>query len=215
MKALALDTASMRVTVAAKDGDKTASVTLALGTHQSKKLLPAVIYVLEQAGFPPESLDYAAVTGGPGSFTSLRLGFAAAKALCLACNVPVYAVPTLAAYAEPFRAWKSAVVPALDAKRNRFYAAVYRLGKAARAAGDYAPEELALFLDAEEPVIAAGPDAALLQERLLSCKPLLDVRAAPASSAEALFALAERMIARGDAPCAEDAAPEYLRGARD
>ncbi len=81
MKALALDTAISCIQIAAKNDDYLASLTLDIGMRQSEKLLPAIDYVLKQADLTPGDLDYTVLTQGPGSFTGLRLGFAALKAI--------------------------------------------------------------------------------------------------------------------------------------
>ena len=81
MKALALDTSISCIQIAAKNDDKLASLVLDIGMRQSEKLLPAIDYVLKQAELAPAELDYTALCQGPGSFTGLRLGFAALKAI--------------------------------------------------------------------------------------------------------------------------------------
>ena len=81
MKALALDTAISCITIAAKNDDNLASLVLDIGMRQSEKLLPAIDYVLSQADLKPGELDYTVLCEGPGSFTGLRLGFAALKAI--------------------------------------------------------------------------------------------------------------------------------------
>ena len=77
MKALAIDTSLTRITVCAKNDDKTAYLTLDIGMKQSEKLLPAIDYILSQVELKVSELDYTAICKGPGSFTGLRLGFSA------------------------------------------------------------------------------------------------------------------------------------------
>ena len=103
MKALALDTATGRISAAAYNGSTHASLILNLELRQSEKLLPAVETVLREAELAPTDLDFVALTSGPGSFTGLRLGFAALKAFQLSTGCPLYGVPTLQAYFYPFR----------------------------------------------------------------------------------------------------------------
>jgi tRNA threonylcarbamoyl adenosine modification protein YeaZ len=59
--------------------------------------------VLEVWGLPLSKLSHCAVTVGPGSFTGVRIGLSAAKALGLALDIPVYGLSTLSAYSAPYR----------------------------------------------------------------------------------------------------------------
>ena len=83
MKALCVDSASSRMTVSAKNEEDCVSLTLDIGPSQSQELLPAIDYVLNKTGLKPQDLDYMALCKGPGTFTGLRLAFAALKAIAL------------------------------------------------------------------------------------------------------------------------------------
>jgi tRNA threonylcarbamoyladenosine biosynthesis protein TsaB len=212
MKALAIDSAALALTVAAKNDDGCVLVTLKTGTRQSEKLPGAIMYVLEQLAMTPDALDYMALCKGPGSFTSLRLAFAALKALQLTCKRPIYAVPTLEAYALPFAFYRGAVVPAIDAKQNRFYSGVYRRGACCSPAADIAPDALLTLLDPEEPVLVTGPDAPLLCDCLRGIRPELNISVYKnVNATDALFTLAEKMIAAGGAPLLDWEGPEDIR----
>ena len=102
MKALAIDSASGCMTVSAKNDDITTSLSLDIGPKQSQELLPAIDFVLKKVDLKPEELDYTVLCKGPGTFTGLRLAFAAFKSIELAFNKPVYGVSTLECYASPF-----------------------------------------------------------------------------------------------------------------
>lgn len=153
MKALALDTAISCIQIATKNDDFLASLTLDIGMRQSEKLLPAIDYVLKQADLTPDDLDYTVLTQGPGSFTGLRLGFAALKAIELfggtkancsqdkkaASNenssqdqkaggrskIPLYGINSLDAYAWPFMDFDAIVLPVIDAHKDKFYAKAF------------------------------------------------------------------------------------------
>jgi tRNA threonylcarbamoyladenosine biosynthesis protein TsaB len=90
----------------------------------AEALIPMIAAVLDQAGLAVEALDLIAVTTGPGAFTGLRIGLAAARALALASDVPLIGISNFAAVAaavvEKERAGRSLVV-ALDSKRREFY----------------------------------------------------------------------------------------------
>ena len=68
MKALAIDCAVTKLSVAAKNEGNTIKLTLDIGMKQSEKLLPAIDYVMKEAGLSAKDLDYTTVTLGPGSF---------------------------------------------------------------------------------------------------------------------------------------------------
>ena len=75
-------------------------------------------------------LDYVAVSGGPGSYTGLRIGVSMAKGVCYGVNVPLVSVPTLELMAVPVLLYKdidddALLCPMIDARRMEVYAAVY------------------------------------------------------------------------------------------
>ena len=125
-----------------------------------------------------------------------------------------YAVPTLEALAFPFAQWKGAVVPVLDAKKNRFYAAIYRNGKENTPAADASIESIATWLDKEEDILAAGPDAEYFAECLTSEYPELKVTTLKAFYVDAgqqLLEIANKMYLEKKAPIQEYDGPVYIR----
>lgn len=147
MKALALDTAATRFCIAVKNESAVISAVYDIGMKQSETLLPAIDELMKKAGVLPSELDYAALCEGPGSFTGLRLAFAALKAISHAHNVPLYAIPTLEAYAFPYRVLPFPVASAIDAKKNKFYCACFERGEEIVTAGDYTVEAVAANLE--------------------------------------------------------------------
>ena len=81
------------------------------------RVLEDVDALLRDAGVEPEELDSLAVGIGPGSFTGVRLGLAAARGLALALGLPVAGVSTLAALS----AGAPDAVPLVDAKRHELF----------------------------------------------------------------------------------------------
>ncbi len=190
-KALAIDSSSNCISFAACNGDKTASVSLDIGMRQSEKLLVTIQYVLEQVDVTPLELDFTALCGGPGSFTGLRLAFAALKALQLANGTPIYAIPTLDAIAYPYSAWNGAVLSTLDAKKSRFYASLYRNGKQSVDPIDASPEDILKLLDTEETILVVGADSGLFVEKALEIRPTQDLRLITPVQKNTTFALLE------------------------
>lgn len=83
-----------------------------------------------QAGIPLAALDAVAVSSGPGSYTSLRVGASVAKGICYALDKPLIAVPTLQALAAASLAALPGapdvyLLPMLDARRNEVWTAVF------------------------------------------------------------------------------------------
>ena len=148
MKALAIDSAVTCISLAACNQQKKSSITLDIGMRQSEKIIPAIEYVLEQVELDASQLDFIALSGGPGSFTGLRLGFAAAKGLQLSTGCPVYSIPTLKAQAEPFSSWPGIVISVIDAKKDRFYIQIFSQGKEVTGALDIGVEDSAKDFDA-------------------------------------------------------------------
>jgi tRNA threonylcarbamoyladenosine biosynthesis protein TsaB len=170
MNILALDTAADLLSVALGTGEDVWYFEAEAGLRHGELLMDAVDRLLDSAGIGAADLDLAACMKGPGSFTGLRIAFATAKGISLSLGIPLASVPTLDCMAAPQASWPGLVLPVMDAKKGRFYAALYRGG---RRLGDYldaAPGELAAALAAErrgaEPVLLAGPAGALVREKL-------------------------------------------------
>ena len=125
------------------------------GLRHAEHLVATVRDLLAAAGLSIEDVDLVACADGPGSFTGLRIGMATAKGFAAARAIPFVAVPTLDIWAELFRYWPGVVVPVLDARKRRFYAALYAGGEKLTGDLDEAPESI-LELARE----AAGRDAA-------------------------------------------------------
>jgi tRNA threonylcarbamoyladenosine biosynthesis protein TsaB len=95
------------------------------GYSHSEKLHVFIDEVMEEAGVTMEELKAVAVSKGPGSYTGLRIGVAAAKGICFALDIPLIATPTLDSLARQLRVSGAGfLVPMLDARRMEVYAKV-------------------------------------------------------------------------------------------
>jgi tRNA threonylcarbamoyladenosine biosynthesis protein TsaB len=153
---------------------------------------------------------------GPGSFTGLRIAFAAAKGLALALGIPRVSAPTLDCMAAPWDSWPGLVLPAMDAKKGRLYAALYRNGRRLSEHLDAAPEELAAALDRAGtgggPTLLTGPAAQLALEKLGPRSPgsfLVDTRGKRGNARELLDIVKKNAIL----PSGEElfSGPLYIR----
>lgn len=165
MNILVFDTAAENLEVAVSAEDEKRIVFRSVsGFKHSGTLLPAISSVLDEAKLAMNSIKLIACTQGPGSFTGLRIGMATAKGLSMALGIPWVAVPTLDFLAYPFCNVSGPVVPVMDARKNRLYAAIYFHG---RRHGDYLDisfQDLVEKLDSYPEILFTGPDAELFRE---------------------------------------------------
>ncbi len=104
---------------------------LRLDKSHSSHLTVLIEQLVINAGYQLADLGAVAVSDGPGSYTGLRIGAAAAKGLCFALDVPLLAVGTLPALAHQVAARTARAdyylyAPMLDARRDEVYTALYR-----------------------------------------------------------------------------------------
>jgi tRNA threonylcarbamoyl adenosine modification protein YeaZ len=103
-RVLAIDTALGACSVCVAEAGEALPLALEsteMATGHAEALMPMIERVMAQVEGGFSSLERVAVSIGPGSFTGLRIGIAAARAIGLAANIPVLGVSTLSAYAAP------------------------------------------------------------------------------------------------------------------
>lgn len=153
---LALESSTSLGGAALLEDGKIVHVTrLAEGLRHGRELMPAAAGLLKAASITVSDLAAVAVSIGPGSYTGVRVGVMAAKALAYGCGCPLAAVSSLAAMALTARLDGNAregdtVLVLQDARRDEVYAGLYRLGdgdaSAIRPDAAIAPEEAAAIL---------------------------------------------------------------------
>lgn len=213
MKALVIDTAATCIYIAAKNDINTVTLRLNIGMKQAEKLLPAIDYVMAQAELKADELNYMALTTGPGSFTGLRLGMSALKAINLAHNVPVYGIQTLDAYAHFCSDSINPVISVIDAKKDRFYGAIYSHGNRICEPFDEEPEDIRRHLNVEDSFFVTGPDAELfcsIMSELLPATSFICDKNRNVTT-DALFEIAEEMINKNEPPLQDYDGPFYIR----
>jgi tRNA threonylcarbamoyladenosine biosynthesis protein TsaB len=97
----------------------------------SEKLHLFISELLKEAHLKPIDLDAVAVSKGPGSYTGLRIGVAAAKGICFALEIPLIALNALEILAQtpPIEKKVDFIIPMLDARRMEVYTAVFDCNK--------------------------------------------------------------------------------------
>lgn len=130
MRFAAIDTATKACSVALFEGGSLVASKLVANEQYShaENLHLMIRDVLLEAGWLPETLNAVAVSRGPGSYTGLRIGTAAAKGLCFALNIPLVSVCTLrlmAAHPGVKKSGAGLYVPMIDARRNEVYTATF------------------------------------------------------------------------------------------
>lgn len=91
----------------------------------SQSLVPMMEEVRKMVELDLSTIDAIAITGGPGSFTGLRIGAATAKGLGLALEKPIIAVPTVDALACNLYGTEHLICPLMDARRQQVYTGIY------------------------------------------------------------------------------------------
>jgi tRNA threonylcarbamoyladenosine biosynthesis protein TsaB len=216
---LCLDTSTPTARVAVLDGHgAVAFVSEATADRHSSHVLSLCAAALGAVDLRPAGLAGIACGGGPGSFTGLRVGLAAAKGLALPTEVPLFVVSSLEALAVDILAGHHDVraVPCLDAGKGEVYAAPYaadgeRLVREISPSVRLTPVALLAWLDGLPsfggPSILSGNGAVRYREALAALGPV-EV-AGPSAVSVGRLALLQR--ARGEAADLATAVPFYGR----
>ena len=176
------------------------------GRDQAATLLPAIASTLEQAGVGRKDLSLIAVTVGPGSFTGVRVGLAAARGLAVAIGVPLAGIATTAALLAQANASDRLGVAAIDSHLGDWFCALDE--------GDNAPflastEALSKRIDGR-PCRIVGPQADALAPALANAVAQVALPDAGTIARLALQDGAERWRERNRAEGLPR--PLYLRG---
>tara|TARA_Y100000385_G_scaffold91708_1_gene94704 strand:+ start:4335 stop:5021 length:687 start_codon:yes stop_codon:yes gene_type:complete len=92
----------------------------------NEKLHLFISEVLEEANLKPKQLDAISVSKGPGSYTGLRIGVAAAKGFCFALDIPLIALNSLEILVQGVtQSEVELIIPMMDARRMEVYTAIF------------------------------------------------------------------------------------------
>ena len=173
MKILAFETSAKAASVALMDKGKLLGESYQnTGLTHSQTLMVMAEDLLKPCNLTVKDVDAVAVAAGPGSFTGVRIGVAAAKGFAWGGELPCYGVSTLEAMALSLGAYQGYVVPAMDARRSQVYTAIFHAqqGNLTRLEEDMAIslEELKEKIkNFEEPIFLVGDGALLCYNTLL------------------------------------------------
>lgn len=192
-------------------------------TH-SESLMPMVDRVMRESGCQPADLQGIAVTIGPGSFTGLRIGLAAAKGMALAAGIPVVAISTLEVLAANVIGSEALICPVLDARRNELYGGLYLMKgftpENIYPAGAYDPE--VFFHNINEQVLMSGTQRCIILgdaadiywssvTRIMGSRGIKAPAHLSLPRASALASLGLHKLEQGDTEEPLNLSPTYLR----
>ena len=219
MRILGIESSSLVASAAVVENEVTlAEYTVNYKNTHSQTLLPMIDEMMRLLDMEPSAVDAIAVSGGPGSFTGLRIGSATAKGLGLALKKPLIHVPTLDAMAYGLFGASGLICPMMDARRQQVYTGIYRfeerfeivMEQSALAVADLAERLNALG----ERVIFLG-DGVPVYEKQLAETLTVPYCFAPAhvnrQRAASVAALGAMYFAEGKTETAAEHKPDYLR----
>lgn len=128
MKLLALETSATAASVVVCQGEELIAQSFQrTGLTHSAALMPMAEALLKNAGLHLKDMEAIAVAAGPGSFTGLRIGMAAAKGLAWSMGLPCVGVSTLEAMAWQLSGMEGVICAVMDARRQQVYRALFEL----------------------------------------------------------------------------------------
>ncbi|NLK39638.1 MAG: tRNA (adenosine(37)-N6)-threonylcarbamoyltransferase complex dimerization subunit type 1 TsaB [Clostridiales bacterium] len=217
---LAIDSTATVATVAVTRGRQLMSVSTSdTGHTHSETLLPMIESMLRNLHISIEDIGLFACATGPGSFTGVRIGVSIIKGLAFGRDIPCVSVSPLEALAENLSGLEGIFCPAMDARRNQVYNALFRCqnGKTERFVPDRAiaiadlATELAAF--SEMPIYLSGDAYNLLTDNLpnYGIKPELTPELLRRQSAYSVALCGYDAFLSGKTVTAAALSPVYLR----
>lgn len=219
MLTLAFETSAKAASVAlVADGKLLGESYQNTGMTHSQTLMVMAEDVLRTAGKTVTDVTAVAVANGPGSFTGVRIGVAAAKGFAWGRELPCYGVSTLEAMALSLGAYQGYVCPVMDARRAQVYNALFYVN---RRTLERRTEDRAIALtdlaqeikNLQEPIFLVGDGSILCYNAMLESVPtlVLPPEHRMHQRAVGVALLAEQMARAGEAGDGAALSPNYLR----
>jgi tRNA threonylcarbamoyladenosine biosynthesis protein TsaB len=213
MRILAVDTTTARESVAVVwDGEVRGEVRVHSTDSHSRRLVPAIDFLLQSLALPPAQIEGYAVTTGPGSFTGLRVGLSTVQGLALASGRPCLGLSALDVLAARIAGSAPHLAALMDATRGEVFAGLY--DEAGRPVRQASATPLETWLEGLPPACAFTGDA------VAAARPLIEARLPQARFprrglflAGTLGRLAEPRLVAGEGVAPQDLRPLYLREA--
>ena len=219
MKILAFETSAKAASVALLEKGKLLGESYQnTGLTHSQTLMVMAEDLLKACNLTAQDVEAVAVAAGPGSFTGVRIGVAAAKGFAWGAELPCYGVSTLEAMARNLGVWEGYVVPAMDARRSQVYTAVFHAEKGVL---HRIEEDMAVSLaelgekikNFQQPVFLVGDGANLCYNTLLEevSGLVLPPEHRMHQRAAGVALAAQAMADAGDPGNGAELSPNYLR----
>jgi len=161
---LAIDCASFILSVAVSNGENIYYEEAKEGMKQSELSMELIDSMVKKAGLKPRDLNGVICSGGPGSFTGLRIGYSIAKGLALSLSIPFASIPTLELIQKSSHEdTKELLLSLIEARKNAYFYAFFRNGK--RLTEDKDSETSQLIEEIKqykEKIIIKGPGSSVL-----------------------------------------------------
>lgn len=218
LKILAVDTATEACSAALLVGEKVLSRWEEAPRDHTRKILPMVQSLLDEAGSSLSELDAIAFGRGPGSFTGVRIGIGVAQGLAFGAGVPLIGISTLAAMAQGSYRLDGAdsVLTAIDARMDEVYFGHYQLNEGRmQLVGEEVVSHPAALVAARGKLVGrfscVGTGFETYGEILNGLADELVVSQVRFPAAEDMLPLARTAWLAGEAVAVEKATPVYLR----
>ena len=219
MLTLAFETSAKAASVALTENGKLLGESYQnTGLTHSQTLMVMAEDLLKQCGKTVADVTAVAVAEGPGSFTGVRIGVAAAKGFAWGGQIPCFGVSTLEAMAETLGIWQGHVCACMDARRNQVYNALFLVdqGRVERLSEDRAIALADLKSDLEHidgPIYLVGDGSSLTYKTLSEAVPelILPPEHRMHQRAVGVALLAEKKHASGETGDGNALSPNYLR----
>jgi tRNA threonylcarbamoyladenosine biosynthesis protein TsaB len=209
MNILAIECTHAALSAAVQKDDVITELKSADWRKAAEALVPLVEEVMAKSGLQKRELDYIAISSGPGSFTSLRIGMSAAKGIAYGLGIPLIPIPTMPAMAASFVTGKGKVMAVIQARKGEYYFAVYSSEELS--SGVWHDEVLrgsaSDVTAAAQGVSVVGRQLDELHSSLAACGSVY--AEADFFSASSLFPAAARLFKAADVAALNNVVPDY------